>query len=192
MQSRDEAIALLEEWVPNPALRNHMKCVEAAMRWYARERGADEEAWGMAGLMHDLDWEKYPEEHPLRAVAELRARGYPEEVLHAILAHRHDFTHTEPETEMDKHLLACDEITGLITATALMRPTGIDDLAAKSVVKKMKDKAFARGVSREEVQWGTELIGVELSQHISNVIAAMRGISEELGLTGAQLARGPQ
>ncbi len=156
------------------------------MRWYARHRGVDEEEWGLTGLLHDLDWEKYPGEHPLRAVDELRQRGYAEHMLHAILAHRGDFTGTEPETDLDRHLLACDEITGLITATALMRPTGIDDLTAKSVVKKMKDKAFARGVDRDEVQHGTELIGVELSQHITNVIEAMQGIKEELGLSAAQ------
>lgn len=176
MPNRDEALKLLEEWVDNVGLRNHMKSVEAAMRWYARKRGANEEEWGLAGLLHDLDWEKYPEEHPLRAVEELRKRGYSEEILHAILAHRGDFTNTAAESDLDKHLLACDEITGLITATALMRPTGIDDLTAKSVVKKMKDKAFARGVSREDVQHGAELIGVELSQHITNVIEAMRGL----------------
>ena len=189
MADRTDALQLLESWVDNVALRNHMKSVEAAVRWYARQRGADEETWGLAGLLHDLDWEKYPDEHPLRAVDELRRRGYPEEMLHAILAHRADFTNTEPVTDLDKHLLACDEITGLITATALMRPTGIDDLTAKSVVKKMKDKAFARGVSREDVLHGVELIGVELSQHISNVIEAMQGIKEELGLSAAQLAR---
>ena len=187
--TRSEALTLLEEWVDNVALRNHMKSVEAAVRWYARKRGANEEEWGLAGLLHDLDWEKYPDEHPLKAVDELRSRGCSEEVLHAILAHRGDFTNTPAESDLDKHLLACDEITGLITATALMRPTGIDDLTAKSVVKKMKDKAFARGVSREDVQHGVELIGVELSQHISNVIEAMQGIKEELGLTTAQLAR---
>ncbi len=189
MPNRSEALELLEAWVDNIALRNHMKSVEAAVRWYARERGADEETWGLAGLLHDLDWEKHPDEHPLRAVDELRKRGYSEEILHAILAHRGDFTNTPAESDLDKHLLACDEITGLITATALMRPTGIDDLTAKSVVKKMKDKAFARGVSREDVQHGTELIGVELSQHITNVIEAMRGIADELGLTARQLGR---
>jgi predicted hydrolase (HD superfamily) len=189
MTTRPEALQLLEAWVDNVALRNHMKSVEAAMRWYARQRAADEEAWGLAGLLHDLDWEKYPDEHPLRAVEELRKRGYSEEILHAILAHRADFTNTPAESDLDKHLLACDEITGLVTATALMRPTGIDDLTAKSVVKKMKDKAFARGVSREDVQHGSELIGVDLAQHITNVIEAMQGIAPELGLTGAQLAR---
>jgi predicted hydrolase (HD superfamily) len=190
MPTRDEAIQLLNEWVENIALRNHMKSVEAAVRRYAREKGQNEDDWGLAGLLHDLDWEKYPEEHPLRAVEELRRRGYPEHVLHAILAHRHDFTDVDAETDLDKHLLACDEITGLITATALMRPTGIDDLTAKSVVKKMKDKAFARGVSREDVMHGTELIGVELNQHINNVIEAMQGIAAELGLKGEQVSAG--
>ncbi len=189
MPNRNDALQLLEEWVDNVALRNHMKAVEAALRWYARQRRADEEVWGLAGLLHDLDWEKYPEEHPRRAVDELRTRGYSEEILHAILAHRGEFTNTPAESDLDKHLLACDEITGLITATALMRPTGIDDLTAKSVLKKMKDKAFARGVSREDVQHGTQLIGIELSQHVANVIEAMQAIAAEIGLTGAQLAR---
>lgn len=189
MPSRDESLKLLEEWVENVGLRNHMKSVEAAMRWYARQRGANEDEWGAAGLMHDLDWEKYPEEHPLRAVDELRKRGYSEEILHAILAHRGDFTNTPAESDLDKHLLACDEITGLITATALMRPTGIDDLTAKSVTKKMKDKAFARGVSREDVHHGCELIGVELSQHVSNVIEAMQSIKDEIGISGAALSK---
>ena len=188
MPSRAEALQLLNDWVPNPLLRNHMKSVEAAVRWYARKRGADEEEWGLAGLLHDMDWEKYPDEHPLKAVEELRARGYPDAVLHAILAHRPDFTHVQPESDLDKHLLACDELTGLITATAYMRPTGIDDLTAKSVVKKMKDKAFARGVNRDDVTNGAALIGVELNEHITNVIEAMRGIAEELGLTGNQIA----
>jgi putative nucleotidyltransferase with HDIG domain len=185
--TREEALQLLEEWVPSPSLRNHMKSVEAAVRFYARQFGADEELWGLAGLLHDLDWEKYPDEHPLRAVEELRRRGYPEEVLHAILAHRADFTGVEPETQLDRVLYACDELTGLITATALMRPTGIDDLTPKSVKKKMKDSAFARGVSREDVRRGTELLGIELDEHIANVIAAMREIAPVLGLDGASV-----
>lgn len=182
MPSREEALSLLEEWVESPGLRNHMKSVEASVRWYARQSGADEETWGLAGLLHDLDWEKFPDEHPLRAVDELRRLGYPEEILHAILAHRADFTGTAPETPLDRTLLACDELTGLITATALMRPTGIDDLTPKSVKKKMKDKAFAAGVDRDEVRHGAELLGVELDVHIENVIAAMREIADELGL----------
>ena len=121
--TREEALALLEEWVESASLRNHMKSVEAAVRFYARKFGEDEELWGLAGLLHDLDWEKYPEEHPLKAVEALRERGYPEEVIHAILAHRADFTGVEPETQLDRALFACDEITGLITATALITPT---------------------------------------------------------------------
>jgi predicted hydrolase (HD superfamily) len=189
MPSRQEALALLEQWVGNEGLRNHMKCVEAAVRFYARRFGQDEERWGLAGLLHDLDWEKYPAEHPLRAVEELRGRGYDDDILHAILAHRHDFTGVSAESLLDRTLLACDEITGLVTASALVRPTGIDDLEAKSVKKKMKDRAFAAGVDREEVRTGAELLGVELTEHIQNVIEAMRSIGRELGLTGAQVRR---
>ena len=185
--TRDEAVALLYEWVENPGLRHHMLAVEAAVRAYAQRMDGDPEVWGLAGLLHDLDWEKYPEEHPLRAVELLRERGCPEEVVHAILAHRPDFTGVEPETPLDRVLLACDELTGLITATALVRPTGIDDLAPKSVKKKLKDPTFARGVNREEVAHGAELIGLELDQHIANVIAAMREIGDEL-----ELRKGPQ
>ena len=152
MPTRDEADAMLKEWVANEGLRRHMYAVEAAMRWYARKNGEDEERWGLAGLLHDLDWEKYPDEHPLKAVEALREQGYPEEVLHAILAHRSDFTGVEPETELDKVLVACDELSGLVFAACLVRPSGIDDLKPKSVTKKLKDKTFAAGVSREEVQ----------------------------------------
>ena len=180
--TRDEAVALLHEWVANDGLRKHMLAVEAAVRSYARKLGGDEEAWGLAGLLHDLDWEKYPDDHPLRAVDELRARGVSEEVLHAILAHRPDFTGVEPETDLDRALLACDELTGLINATALVRPTGIGDLEPKSVKKKLKDPTFAAGVNRDDVRRGAELIGLELDQHIANVIEAMRGIDDELGL----------
>lgn len=182
MPNREDALQLLHEWVENEGLINHMKAVEAAVRHYAREFGEDEEVWGLAGLLHDLDWEKYPDEHPLRAVEELRARGYPEEVLHAILAHRPDYTGTPPETKLDRTLIACDELTGLINATALVRPTGIDDLAPKSVKKKMKDRAFAAGVDRDDVYRGAELLGVDLDTHMRNVITAMQGIREELGL----------
>jgi len=186
--TREEALQLLEEWVENPGLRGHMKAVEAAVRWYARSFGADEELWGLAGLLHDLDWEKYPDEHPLKAVEELRKRGYPEEVLHAILAHRSDFTGVQPETPLDRALVACDELTGMITAVALVRPNGIDDLTPKSVKKKLKDPTFAKGVDREDVKRGPELLGIDLDQHIANVIQAMQGIAEELGLTAAQVS----
>jgi putative nucleotidyltransferase with HDIG domain len=183
--TRADALELLNAWVDNEGLRNHMKAVEAAVRRYARELGGDEDEWGLAGLLHDLDWEKYPDEHPLRAVEELRGRGYPEAVLHAILAHRSDFTGVEPESQLDRVLVACDELSGLVNATALVRPTGIDGLTAKSVKKKMKDPAFARGVDRDDVRRGTELLGVELDVHISNVIAAMQEIADELGLRKA-------
>jgi predicted hydrolase (HD superfamily) len=189
MPTRAEALQLLEEWVHNVALRNHMKSVEAAVRFYALQNGADAETWGLAALLHDLDWEKYPEQHPLRAVDELRQRGYPEDVLHAILAHRSDFTGVAPETPLDRTLVACDELTGLITATALVRPEGIDDLSAKSVKKKMKDPTFAKGVDRDDVRRGCELLGLELDVHIQNVIEAMRAIAPELGLTAAQVRR---
>ena len=180
---RDQAVGLLEEWVENENLRKHMYAVEAAVRSYARERGEDEDLWGLAGLLHDLDWEKYPDEHPLKAAEELRRRDYPEEVVHAILAHRSHFTGVEPETPLDRTLVACDELTGLVMATALVRPTGIDDLKPKSVKKKMKDRAFAAGVDREDVKRGAELLGVDMTEHIQKVIDAMRGIRDDLGLT---------
>ncbi len=182
MATREQALALLEEWVDNPGLRNHMKAVEAACRLYARKTGEDEDLWGLTGLLHDLDWEKYPEEHPLRAVAALRERGYPEPLLHAILAHRSDFTHVEPETPLDRTLLACDELTGLINATALVRPNRLADMEPKSVKKKMKDPTFAAAVNRDEIRHGAELLGIDLDEHIRNVIEAMQGIAPELGL----------
>jgi predicted hydrolase (HD superfamily) len=190
MPSREDALRLLEQWVDNPGLRAHMRSVEAAVRSYARRFGEDEQEWGLAGLLHDLDWEKHPDEHPLRAADALREAGYPESVVHAVLAHRSDFTGVDPETKLDKALVACDELTGLITATALVRPNGIDDLKPKSVKKKMKDATFARGVDREDVRRGTELLGIELDEHIQNVIEAMRDIADDLGLTAEQVRAG--
>lgn len=187
MPDRSEATQLLEEWVENEGLRTHMYAVEAALRHYARLRGADEELWGLAGLLHDLDWEKYPDQHPLIAVEHLRGLGYPEEVLHAILAHRPEFTGVEPESELDKVLLACDELSGLVYAACLVRPNGIDDLKPKSVTKKLKDKTFAAGVSRDEVAKGIELIGLERSEHIQNVIDGLRSVAAELGIRGEDL-----
>ncbi len=189
MPSRAEAVRLLQDWVENPALRNHMRAVEVALRFYARSAGQDEEEWGNTGLLHDLDWEKYPDDHPRRAVEYLRTQGWPEPLLHAILAHRADFTGVMPESALDRALLACDELTGLINATALVRPTGIDDLAPRSVKKKMKDATFARGVNREEIQHGADLLGVPLDEHIQNVISAMREIAGELGISGQQVSR---
>jgi len=190
MPSRDEALRLLGEWVDNEALRNHMRAVEAAVRLYARKLGEDEELWGLAGLLHDLDWERFPDEHPVRAVAFLRDNGWPDAVLQAILAHRSDFTGVVPSSPLDRTLAACDELTGLINATALVRPTGIDDLTPKSVKKKMKDATFARGVNREDIRRGCELIDVDLDQHIQNVIDAMRGIGDQLGITAERLGAG--
>lgn len=190
MPDRDDAVGLLEEWVENEGLRVHMRCVEAAVRHYARMRGADEDVWGLAGLLHDLDWEKHPENHPLTAVERLRELGYPEEVLHAILAHRPDFTGVEPETELDKVLYACDELSGLVYACCLVRPNGIDDLTPRSVVKKLKDKAFAAGVNREDVAHGVTLIGLERVEHIQNVIDGMRAVAADLGIRAEDLQRG--
>ncbi len=187
MPDRNDAVVLLEEWVDNEALRKHMYAVEAAVRHYARLRGADEELWGLAGLLHDLDWEKYPDRHPLEAVDRLREFDYPDEVIHAILAHRADFTGVEPESDLDRVLFACDELAGLVYAACLVRPNGIDDLKPKSVVKKLKDKTFAAGVSREDVQKGIELMGVERNEHIGNVIEGMRRIAAELGVRGVDL-----
>ncbi len=187
MPTRDDAMELLEEWVENENLRKHMYAVEAAVRAYARETGADEDLWGLAGLLHDLDWEKYPDEHPLKAADRLRELGYPEEVVHAILAHRSDFTGVAPESALDKHLVACDELTGLIVATSLVRPNGIDDLKPKSVKKKMKDKAFAAGVNRDDVREGAEMIGADFTEHVQKVIDAMRGIADVLGIRAEDL-----
>ena len=189
MPGRQEAVALLEEWVENKGLRKHMYGVEAAVRYYAQLRGGDEDIWGLAGLLHDLDWEKHPEEHPLRAVAQLREEGYPEEVLHAILAHRADFTGVKPESELDKVLIACDELSGLVYATCLVRPNGIDDIKPKSVSKKVKDKTFAAGGSRDEVQKGVDLIGLERAEHIQNIINALRTVAGQLQIRGEDLRR---
>lgn len=189
MPDRNDAVALLEEWVQNEGLRKHMYSVEAAVRHYARMRGADEDIWGLAGLLHDLDWEKDPDQHPLTAVEHLRSLGYPEEVLQAILAHRSEFTGVEPKSDLEKFLVACDELSGLVFATCLVRPTGIDDLKPKSVTKKLKDKTFAAGVSRDEVARGVELIGLDRVEHIQNVIDGMRVVAAELGLREQDRAR---
>ncbi len=187
MPDRNDALRLLDEWVENEGLRKHMLAVEAAVRHYARLREADEDTWGLAGLLHDLDWERHPEEHPIPAVEELRSRAYPEEVLHAILAHRSDHTGVEPETELARVLIACDELSGLVVACCLVRPNGVDDLKPKSVVKKLKDKAFAAGVDRDEVGRGLELIGLERNEHIANVIEGLRLQGEALGIRGEDL-----
>lgn len=190
MPNRDDALLLLNEWVDNEALRLHMRSVEAAVRHYANLRGGDPDLWGLAGLLHDLDWEKHPETHPVTAVDHLRSAGYPEEVCRAILAHRPDYTGVEPESELDRVLYACDELAGLVYACCLVRPNGIDDLTPKSVTKKLKDKAFAAGVDRDDVARGIELIGLERAAHIQNVIDGMRAVAGDLRIRGEDRARG--
>jgi len=188
MPDRADAVALLEEWVDNENLRKHMYGVEACVRRYARDYyDADEDLWGLAGLLHDLDWEKHPEEHPLKAAEELRRDGYPDEVVHAILAHRSDFTGVEPETDLDRVLIACDELSGLVVASCLVRPNGIDDIKPKSVKKKLKDSSFAAGVSREDVNRGIELLGIDRTEHIQNVIDGLRDVADVLGIRGEDL-----
>jgi putative nucleotidyltransferase with HDIG domain len=179
---RASSLALLEGWVENEGLRKHMLGVEAALRHYARIHGENEDLWGTAGLLHDLDWEKFPEEHPHRGLAELKDRGYPDAVLQAIAAHAPERTGVEPDVLLDKVLFACDELSGLVYACCLVRPTGIDDLAPKSVTKKLKDKSFAAGVNREDVARGVEFLGLERSEHIQNVIDGMRDIADVLGV----------
>ena len=183
MPNRADALGLLHDWVENEGLRKHMYSVEAAMRHYAGLQDQDADTWGLAGLLHDLDWERFPDEHPHRGVDELRSRGYPDEVIHAILAHGHpDRTDVEPTTLLDRTLFACDELCGLVFACCLVRPNGIDDLKPRSVVKKLKDKAFAAGVHRPDVERGIELIGLDRSEHIQNVIDGMREIADVLGV----------
>ena len=183
--NRAAAYALLTEYVKDQSLVRHCLAVEAAMRAYAPRLGEDEQEWGIVGLLHDFDYERWPNppDHPLKGSEILRARGYPEEVITCILSHADYLSDRYPRnTPMEKGLYACDEITGLITATALLRPTGIADLTASSVRKKMKAKGFARGVNRDDVVRGAADFGVDLDQHIQFVIDAMKGIASELGL----------
>ncbi|HEX5725745.1 MAG TPA: HD domain-containing protein [Longimicrobiaceae bacterium] len=186
LPSRDDALALVHAHVDSLSLRRHMYAVEAACRAYARRFGEDEALYGVTGLVHDFDYERFPDEHPLPGVRILREQGYPEEVAHAVLAHNAPRTGVHPETLLDRTLYACDEITGLITAAALVRPSrSLADLEARSVLKKMKDRAFAAGVDREEVHRAAGLLGVELPEHVDFVIGAMRTVAGELGLAGA-------
>jgi putative nucleotidyltransferase with HDIG domain len=195
-KTRADAWALMTEYTQSESLRRHMLAVEAAMRAYARKYGEDEERWGLAGLLHDFDYEQRPNlpaepdpnEHPLFGARILAEQGYPEEVIYAIKTHA-DYLRLPRLSQMDKALAAVDELTGLITAAALVRPDrSVNSLEAKSVRKKMKDKAFARGVNREDVIHAAEDLGVDLDEHIAFVIEAMRGIAGELGLAGTEAA----
>ena len=182
--TRSEAFHLLNDYVKNRHLVNHMLAVEAAMRAYARKLGQDEEKWGVVGLLHDFDYERWPDppNHPLKGSETLREKGYPEDVIYAIKAHA-DYLPDCPRVNlMDKALYACDELAGFITAVALMRPTGIGDLTAASVKKKLKKKEFARNVSREDIDRGAKDFCVDLTEHIQFVVDAMKPHAQELGL----------
>ncbi len=185
--TRAEALAIVREYVQNEGLIRHCLAVEAAMRAYAARYDGDAEAWGLAGLLHDFDWEIHPNAatHPHMGTPILRERGVPEQIIHCILTHA-DYLGYPRVTPMEKALSAVDELTGLITAAVLVRPTkSIQDIEAPAVRKKMKDKAFARQVSREEIVRGAEELGVDLDEHIAFVIVAMRSIAPELGLDGS-------
>jgi len=195
LPTRADALALMHEYTQSDSLRKHMLAVEAAMQAYAEKFGEDVERWGLAGLVHDFDYERFPndahsptEEHPSAGVRILRERGWPEDILDAIMGHAL-YTNTPRVTPMAKTLFAVDELTGLITATALVRPSkSVHEVEAKSVRKKMKDKAFARGVSRDDVINGAAELGVDLDEHIAFVIGAMQRSADSLGLAGSPVA----
>ena len=188
---RSSTLALMHEYTASESLRKHMLAVEGAMRAYAQKFGEDEDRWGTTGLIHDFDYERFPnnahsatEEHPAEGVRILRGKGYPEDILEAILGHA-TYSGVPRTSQMAKTLFAVDELTGLITATALVRPSkSVHEVEAKSVRKKMKDKAFARGVSRDDVINGATELGVDLDEHINFVIASMQARSADLGLSG--------
>ncbi|MBN2387501.1 MAG: HDIG domain-containing protein [Anaerolineales bacterium] len=184
--TRDEALAIVHEYVKNENLVHHMLAVEAAMQFYAEYFGADVETWRITGLLHDFDWEIHPdmETHPQAGAPILRQRGVPEEIVRAVLSHA-EHTGVRRETLMEKALYACDEVTGLITAVALVRPSrSLLDLEPSSVKKKWKDRAFAAGANRDEIAAGAAEFDIELWEHVGNVIQAMRRIAPELGLVG--------
>jgi len=186
VMDRKQAWSLLCEYTQSESLRKHMLAVEACMRAYARKFGEDENKWGITGLLHDFDYEKYPTpaEHPFVGNKILEERGYPEEMRRAILSHA-DYSGVKRESRMEKTLYACDEIAGFITASALVKPNkSLAEVEAKSVRKKMKDKAFARSVNRDDIINGAADLGVDLEEHIAFCIEAMKGIAAELGLAG--------
>lgn len=180
---RQAAWDMMCEWTQNENLRKHMLAVEACMRAYARKFGEDEEKWAVTGLIHDFDYERHPHapDHPLKGHEVLKAKEYPEDVRRAILGHA-DYTGVPRDTQMARALFACDELAGFITACSLVRPDRIASLEVKSVRKRMKDKAFARAVSREDIVKGAEELGVPLDEHVATCIEAMRAIAPELGL----------
>jgi putative nucleotidyltransferase with HDIG domain len=184
--NRSKALAIVREYIKNENLVRHNLAVEAAMRFYAEKYNEDVETWGMTGLLHDFDWEIHPSlaDHPQAGAPILRAHGVPEEIVQAILSHA-DHTGVPRQSRMQKALYACDEITGLITAVTLVRPSrSLRDLEVSSVKKKWKDRAFAAGANREEIVHSAQEFGVELWEHVGNVIEAMRRVAPELGLDG--------
>ena len=186
--NRDDAWHLLTEYTKSENLLKHALSVEAAVRGYARKFGEDEEGWGITALLHDFDYERWPTlgDHPLKGSEILREKGYPEWMIRAILSHAMEMTGVARESLLDKTLFACDEMAGFVTAASLVRPSkSILDLEAGSVVKRMKDKAFARAVSRDDLRAGAELLGLPLAEHIANVIASMRERADVLGLRGS-------
>ncbi|BAM01766.1 MAG: HDIG domain-containing protein [Caldilinea sp.] len=190
LPTREEAYALLCEWVQSESLRRHMLAVEAALRAYARYYGEDEELWGITGLLHDLDYERYPDMddpvngHPRAALRLFRARGYPAELIHAVEAHA-TFLGVPRESLLDKALLACDELTGLILAAAYVRPDrDLRNVELKSIKKKWKDKAFTAAIDRQENMQFIEELGVPFDEHVQRVLTAMQGIAEVLGVAG--------
>jgi putative nucleotidyltransferase with HDIG domain len=187
MPTRDDAYQLMRQHVKNENLQKHMLAVEAAMRFYARKYAQDEEIWAMAGLLHDCDYEEYPDlrEHTLVSARWLRERGYDERIMYAILAHNDLNQTTHPRADLlSRALYACDEITGMITATALVRQKTLPGLPVSSVRKKMKTRGFAAGVNREDLVKGAAELEIDLDEHIANVIAAMSSIADQLGLAG--------
>jgi putative nucleotidyltransferase with HDIG domain len=190
--NREAAWELLCEHTQSESLRKHALAVEACMRAYARKFGEDEEKWGCVGLIHDFDYELYPNppDHPLKGSEILKARGYSEEVRRAILGHA-DYSGVPRDTRLAQALFACDELAGFITACSLVRPDKIENLEPKSVLKRMKDKAFARSVNRDDIRRGAEELGIPLEEHIAFCIQAMRGIANELGLAASQPATTP-
>jgi predicted hydrolase (HD superfamily) len=184
--SRDDAWALVTEHTQGESLRKHMLAVEAAVRGYARLWGEDEEDWGVVALLHDFDYERWPDQtnHPFRGVEILKGKGYPEWVTRAILSHA-DYSGVPRESKLEKALYACDEMSGFVTAAALVRPSkSVLDLEAGSVLKRMKDKAFARAVNRDDLRRGAEELGLPLGEHVGNVIMFLRVQAEPLGLKG--------
>jgi putative nucleotidyltransferase with HDIG domain len=185
--SRDAAWTLLNEYTKSESLLKHALAVEAAVRGYARKFGEDEEGWGVVALLHDFDYERWPTlgDHPVKGSEILRKQGYPDWAIRAILSHAAEITGVARESQLEKTLFACDEMAGFVTAASLVRPSkSVLDLEPTSVMKRMKDKAFARGVKREDLRQGADELGLPLEEHIANVIAFMRERADALGLRG--------